>query len=177
MKPVILKNACLTLVVATVVVCATLERARSGPSNSNDARPASDAATGPHHRLILPEQLEWKDGPPSLPPGCKVVVLEGDPANEGFFAMRARMPDGYSVPPHSHPGVERITVLSGTFHLGAGEKFDKSAAQAMPAGAYSSMQAGMKHFGWAEGDTVIQIATNGPWGITYVNSADDPRHK
>jgi quercetin dioxygenase-like cupin family protein len=73
-------------------------------------------------------------------------VLEGDPAKEGPFTMRALLPDGYSVPPHTHPAVEHITVISGTFNIGMGEKFDKSAAQAMPAGSFGRWPAGMKHF-------------------------------
>jgi len=136
---------------------------------------AGDAAA--HHRLVLPDQIEWKDGPPSLPPGAKFAVLEGDPAKPGFFCMRAKLPDGYRIPPHSHPGVERITIISGTFRLGTGDKFNASAAKALPAGTYSSMQPGMKHFGWADGETVIQVTTEGPWGITYVNPSDDPRRK
>jgi len=35
----------------------------------------------------------------------------------------------------------------------------------------------MRHFAWAEGETVVQVTTTGPWGITYVNPADDPRNK
>ena len=28
-------------------------------------------------------EIQWKDGPASLPAGAKVAVLEGDPAKEG----------------------------------------------------------------------------------------------
>jgi hypothetical protein len=157
------------IVALGAAACAAVGLAQSGHSGK-DAQAA-------HHVLVLPDRIDWKPGPPSLPPGAKFVILEGDPSKEGFFAMRAIMPDGYQIPPHWHPGVERITILSGTFHLGAGENFDRAGAKAMPAGSYSSMQPGMRHFGWAEGETVIQVATNGPWGVTYVNPADDPRQK
>jgi hypothetical protein len=163
-----------TLMLAIVVTAAVCGASRLARSGAADARAASDA-TAAHHLVVRPEQVDWRDGPPSLPPGAKFVVLEGDPAKEGFFAMRAKMPDGFRVPPHWHPGVERITVLAGTFHLGNGEKFDRAATQALPAGTYSAMQPGMRHFGWAEGETIIQVTTNGPWGINYVNPADDPR--
>jgi quercetin dioxygenase-like cupin family protein len=56
-------------------------------------------------------------------------VLEGDPAKEGFFTMRVRLPDGYKIPPHTHPKVEHVTVISGTFNFGMGDKFDQSAAE------------------------------------------------
>jgi anti-sigma factor ChrR (cupin superfamily) len=164
---------CLAVVVLVALTCSLARLART--ADRGDA--AAHSAAGAHHILVLPDDVEWRDAPPSLPSGAKVAILEGDPAKPGFFAMRAKMPDGYRVPPHWHPGVERVTVLSGTFHLGGGEKFDKAAGRAMPAGTYSSMPPGMKHFGWAEGETIIQIATEGPWGITYVDPNDDPRNR
>src|SRR4051794_32511287 len=84
--------------------------------------------------LLLPQALQWKDGPPSLPSGAKIAVLEGDPTKEGPFAMRLKLPDGYRIPPHTHPKTERLTVISGTFQLGMGEKFDEAALRTMPAG-------------------------------------------
>jgi len=39
--------------------------------------------------LNLPAALKWQDGPPSLPKGAKIAVLEGDPGKEGPFAFRA----------------------------------------------------------------------------------------
>ena len=123
---------------------------------------------------MMPDELKWEDSK-ALPPGAKVAILEGDPQKEGFFAMRAKLPAGYKIPPHYHPCPERVTVLSGTFHLGAGEKFDDKAGKTLPAGSYTSMPPGMRHYAWTEGETVLQISTIGPWGITYVNPADDPR--
>src|SRR4051812_22228258 len=79
------------------------------------------------HVVVLPDDIKWIDGPPSLPPGCKMVVLEGDPAKEGPFVMRAKMPDGYRIMPHTHPKDERVTVLSGALYMGTGEKFDEKA--------------------------------------------------
>lgn len=142
---------------------------------ARDDRPGAQSAHA-RHSVTLPDDVKWEDSP-ALPPGAKVAILEGDPTKEGYFAMRARLPDGYRIPPHFHPGHERVTVLSGTFHLGQGDKFDKSATKALPAGSYSTMEPGMHHFAWASGDTVLQINTLGPWGITYVNPADDPRQK
>src|SRR5688572_7863997 len=66
---------------------------------------------------------KWIDGPASLPKGAKMAVLEGDPAKEGPFVFRVKIPDGYRVPPHTHPKVERITVIQGTLNIGMGEKF------------------------------------------------------
>lgn len=102
-------------------------------------------------------EIQWKDGPASLPAGAKVAVLEGDPAKEGFFTMRLWLPDGFKIPPHWHPKVEHVTVISGTFNLGMGDKFDQTATRAMPAGTFGFWPADMKHFAWAKGETVLQL--------------------
>lgn len=85
------------------------------------------------------------------------------------------MPDGYVIPPHWHPVQERVTVLSGTFHLGQGKAVNRQAAQALAPGSYFSLAPRMTHFAVAEGETVIQLTSMGPWQINYVNPADDPR--
>lgn len=124
-----------------------------------------------------PSEIKWQQGPAALPPGAKAALLEGDPAKDGPFTMRLLFPDGYKIPPHTHPKVEHVTVISGTFNLGMGEKFDQSAGQAMPAGTFGFWPAGMKHFAWTKGETVIQLHGVGPWTINYLNPADDPRRK
>ncbi len=127
--------------------------------------------------LHRPDALKWQDGPPSLPPGAKIAVLEGDPTKPGPFVFRVKVPDGYKIPPHTHPKPERVTVVSGTFNLGMGEKFDATKTEALPAGTYGTWPAGMKHFVWVKGETVVQFHGDGPWVIEYVNPADDPRAK
>ena len=122
-------------------------------------------------------EIKWQDGPPSLPKGAKLAVLEGDPGKEGPFVFRIKVPDGYRIPPHTHPKMERVTVISGTFHIGLGEKFDEAKGQEMPEGTYGYWEPGMKHFVWVKGETVIQFHGLGPWSIHYVNPADDPRNQ
>lgn len=121
-------------------------------------------------------ELQWKDSP-ALPAGAKVAVLEGDPSKDGMFVIRIRLPDGFQIPPHTHPKTERITILTGTFHLAMGERLDRSSAQPLTAGSYGFWPAGMKHTAWAEGETTVQLHGLGPWVIKYVNTADDPRNK
>ena len=136
----------------------------------------SGATTTPAHVVIVPAaSIEWRTAPPSLPPGAKAVVLEGDPAQAGPFTMRLLLPDGYRIPPHVHGGQERVTVVSGTFVVGAGNTFDATAATELPAGTYASMPPGMAHYAWAKGETVVQLNNVGPWTLTYLNPADDPR--
>ena len=123
------------------------------------------------------DKIEWKSGPPSLPKGAQIAVLEGDPTKEGPFVFRVKAPDGYRIPVHTHPKTERVTVISGTFNIGMGDKFDQKATQAMPAGTYGFWEAGMKHFVWTKGETVVQFHGMGPWTINYVNPDDDPRNQ
>ena len=138
------------------------------------------SADGDHKReagaaLHKPDKLEWKDGPPSLPKGAKFAVLEGDPGKAGPFVFRVKVPDGYKIPPHTHPKPERVTVIRGTFHIGMGDKFDPLKGEAMPAGTYGTWPAGMNHFVWVKGETVVQFHGEGPWVINYLNPDDDPR--
>ena len=121
--------------------------------------------------------MKWINAPPSLPKGAKIVVLEGDPGKEGPFVFRVKLPDGYRVPPHTHTKAERITVISGTFNIGMGEKFDEAKLKAMPAGTFGTWPAGMKHFASTKGETILQLHGIGPWTIQYVNATDDPRNQ
>jgi len=138
----------------------------------------SGAAFAQHaaHKMVKPEELKWDDVP-SLPKGAKLTVIEG-PMNQAVpFTVRLKFPAGYSIPPHFHPAVERVTVLSGEFHMAVGEKFDKAKLQALKPGGMMIMDAKTPHFAWAKAETVVQLHGTGPWGVTYVNPADDPRKK
>ncbi len=126
--------------------------------------------------LFVPSRIEWGEGPASLPKGAKLAVLEGDPLKEGPFVMRLKLPDGYRIPPHTHPKTERVTVISGTFNIGMGERFDPAMSKEMPAGTFGFWPEGMKHFAWAKGETIVQLHGIGPWSIQYLNPLDDPRN-
>jgi len=136
---------------------------------------ASEMPSADMH-LYPPTTIEWKPGPAALPPGAKMAVLEGDPTKEGPFVVRFQFPDGYHVAPHTHPKTERVTVISGALYLATGEALDRNSAKKLPAGSFGYWPAGMKHAGWSEGETIIQLHGIGPWQINYVNPADDPRN-
>lgn len=127
--------------------------------------------------IYRPDQLKWIDGPASLPSGIQLAVLEGDPTKQGPFTIRLKFPDGYRIPPHWHASAERVTVISGTFNLTKGEKADTSKGTELPSGSFFLMAPKSPHFAWATGETVVQIYGTGPWGINYVNPADDPRSR
>ena len=163
-----MKRAFVSSCLLVLSLCGCESMGRGGSSAG------SDASAGGQHRVFTPKEMAWEPAT-SLPPGAQIAKLEGDSAKSGYFAMRIRLPDGYRIPPHWHPNQERVTVVSGMFYLGQGETFDAAAAQALPPGTYTTMPPGMRHFAFAKGVTEIQLATLGPWGITYVNPADDPR--
>ena len=167
----------LAIAVLAIISTSCTHADRAVSASDSRGKTAAAAGNSPDHGMFRPDQVKWTSGPPSLPPGAEYAMLEGDPSKEGYFAMRLKLPSGYRIPPHTHPNVERVTVISGTFHLGMGGTFDRGAAHALPAGSYTFMRPGMQHFAWADGETVVQIATTGPWRIDYVNAADDPRKK
>ena len=76
------------------------------------------------HIAVQPNALKWGPAPPGLPPGARVAVLSGNPGSDGPYVVRARLPGGYKIAPHTHPTDEDVTVLSGVFHIAMGDKFD-----------------------------------------------------
>jgi quercetin dioxygenase-like cupin family protein len=127
------------------------------------------------HVMFAAADLKWSDGPPSLPAGAKVAVLDGDPKKAGSFTIRLQFPTGFKVPPHTHPTAEHVTVISGTLALGTGAKSDEAAAHEMTAGGFAVMPAGMEHFAWCKSECVVQVHGMGPFEVKYVNPSDDPR--
>jgi hypothetical protein len=61
--------------------------------------------------------------------------------------------------------------------MGTGDVHDASKTTPMKTGSVFIMQPNTHHFGWASEETIVQIHGVGPWGITYVNPADDPTKK
>ena len=73
--------------------------------------------------MVTASDLKWVDIP-SLPSGAKLAIVEG-PLNEAVpFTFRLRFPADYKMPAHWHPAIEHVTVISGTFNMGIGDKLD-----------------------------------------------------
>ena len=126
------------------------------------------------HKVTMPADIQWGDPPPIFPAGAKMAVLSGDPGKAGAYTIRLKAPDGYKVAAHWHPADENLTIISGEFHLGVGDKMDEAQAKAMTAGSFSLMPAHMHHYAWTKGETVVQVHGMGPFKLIYVNPADDP---
>jgi len=140
------------------------------------AAPAQDDVKVPDHQFIAVDDIKWGEAPPSLPPGAKAAILEGNPAKPGPITLRLKFPANYKIMPHYHPAIEHVTVLSGSLRLGTGETFDEAKTTALGPGGFSILQTGVKHYVVCKEETVVQAHAIGPWGITYVNPSDDPRN-
>lgn len=132
-------------------------------------------AQEPSHVVVPADKVQWGPAPPALPAGAEIAVLEGNPSEKGPATVRLRLPANYAVPPHWHNTAERVTVLSGTFNVGMGDRLDRNASQRLEPGGFVSLPAKMHHFAWASTPAVVQISLEGPFDIFYVNASDDPR--
>jgi quercetin dioxygenase-like cupin family protein len=138
---------------------------------------ATVAAAEDMRMPVNTSQLKWGPAPDALPKGAQIAVLSGDPTKDGLYVVRLRLPAGYKVPAHNHPTAEMVTVMTGKFHLGMGDKLDEKKAMLLTAGGFAEAPAKMNHYAWTTGPTVLQIHGQGPFEINYVNPADDPRGK
>jgi quercetin dioxygenase-like cupin family protein len=127
------------------------------------------------HVLVPADKVQWGPAPPFLPAGAQIAVLQGNPSEKGAVTLRLRLPANYNIPAHWHSMAETVTVLSGTFNVGTGDKLDRQASQALQPGGFVSLPATMRHFAWTAKPTVVQVNLEGPFDIFYVNPADNPQ--
>ena len=130
--------------------------------------------TASQHVLVEGKELKWGAPPPIFEQSAKFTVVSGDPGKAGLYVVRLDMPAGYKIMPHWHPTDEHVTVLSGTFALGMGEKFEESKMKALQANGYALLPAEMRHYAMAKSRAVVQVHGMGPFQLSYVNPADDP---
>ena len=126
------------------------------------------------HIVVPVDKVQWGPAAP-LPPGAQIAVLEGNPAEKGPITLRLKFPANYNVPAHWHSMTERVTVLSGEFHIGMGDKLDRKASSLLAPGGFVSLPAKMRHFAWTSAPTIVQINLEGPFDLFYVNPADNPQ--
>lgn len=119
----------------------------------------------------------WGPAPAALPPGAQAIVLEGDPSKAELFTLRLKFPHNYLVPPHFHSAWEHVTVISGLLHIGMGETVSMATATELRPGSFIAIPTGHRHFAHSVGETIVQLHGMGPFVLTYVNRADDPRNR
>ena len=127
------------------------------------------------HVVVPADKVQWGPAPPFLPPGAQISVLAGDPHQKGDVALRLKFPANYEIAAHWHSMTEQVTVMSGMFHVGMGDKLDRNATQTLAPGGFVSLPGNMRHFAWTSEPTVVQLNLQGPFDIFYVNPADNPQ--
>jgi hypothetical protein len=111
----------------------------------------------------LPDQIPWHDSPE----GLKSAVLYGDPSKPGLYIMLVKWMPGHMSHPHFHPNDRFITVISGTWWVGTGPKFDPSSTVPLPAGTFVTHFAKQIHYDGAKDvEAVLQIVGEGPATMT-----------
>lgn len=123
---------------------------------------------------LNPGDIKWGAVPPNLPKGAKIAVLMGDPGKDEWFVARLMMPANYKIPAHWHSQDEDLTIISGTFYLGEGDKLESKHTHVMKAGSFHHLPAKTHHYAFTKTPTVVQLNGKGPFDINYINPSDDP---
>ena len=123
---------------------------------------AQDSALEPVR--LAPADMDWGDGD-----AVARFDIGGDNETPGMYAYRVRFPEGFRNEPHFHPDDRIVTIISGTLHMGYGERFDQADLRALPPGSVWTEPENQPHFVWAQdGEVVIQVIGMGPSGTTEV---------
>jgi hypothetical protein len=105
----------------------------------------------------LPDKIEWRDNPRS---GNRSAVLHGDPTKPGLYVVLLQWHPGHMSRPHFHPNDRFFLVVSGTWWVGSGPKFDTEATVAIPAGSTVTHFAKGVHYDGAKTEQATIIV----WG-------------
>jgi anti-sigma factor ChrR (cupin superfamily) len=121
---------------------------------------------------VTPVEMKWTSQGGLAAPGMEQLNLLGDPAKPGPYTLRLKFPKGFKIAPHTHPDSREVTILSGTFATGYGEKFDAANLKILPAGSFYTEPANIPHFIEIKEDAVLQVSGMGPSGRIFVNPPD-----
>ena len=124
-------------------------------------------------KVVMADEIVWTDD--TLNKGLQFVNLIGDPSKAELVVSRVKLPPNFKIPLHTHPWSEVITVLSGA--LGNASS-DTDKGEVLKAGSVLVMPANHPHRVWStDQETIFQFSYTGPFDITFINPADDPRKK
>ncbi len=108
--------------------------------------------------VTLPDQINWQRGATS-----DRAILSGDPTKPGIYVELVRWHAGNTSRPHMHPNARYITVISGTWWLGSGPKYDPDSMYPAKAGTFVVHYPNQLHYdGAKDEDCVIEIVGMGP---------------
>ena len=107
-----------------------------------------------------PDQIKWTEKGPN---GPLEAVLLGDPSKPGWYIIQVKWLPHRMSHPHFHPNDRFATVISGTWWVGTGPKFDPDGTTPMPPGSFVTHFGKQIHYdGAKDGDTVLEIVGEGP---------------
>jgi hypothetical protein len=108
--------------------------------------------------MTLPDKIPWVDNANNA-----TAILAGDPTKPGIYVELTRWHAGHMSRPHTHPFDRYITVISGTWWVGTGPKYDPNTTVGMPPGSFVTHYAKGIHWdGAKDADCVIEIVGMGP---------------
>jgi hypothetical protein len=133
------------------------------------------AQAKPEAVAMTPSEMIWGTQGAFAMAGMEQANLVGNPSKPGPYTLRLKFPAGYKLAPHSHPDYREVTILSGTWYTGYGEKFEDADLKALPAGSFYTEPANLPHFVDVREPVVIQVSGTGPSRRVFVNPADNAK--
>jgi quercetin dioxygenase-like cupin family protein len=118
---------------------------------------------------LTPAEMRWQSQGGLATPGMEQLNLVGDPAKPGPYTLRLKFPKGFKIAPHTHPDSREVTIISGTFATGYGEKFDAEKLKILPAGSFYTEPANVPHYIEIKDEVVLQVSGTGPSGRHFVD--------
>jgi quercetin dioxygenase-like cupin family protein len=106
------------------------------------------------------QKANWEKSPTG-----EAAKIVGDQTKPGpyIFLTKPRPAPGPQNKPHTHPDTRTYTVISGTWYIGFGDKYDESKLIALKPGSVYSEPAGVAHFVVIkDSDVIVQISGTGP---------------
>ncbi|HET9193989.1 MAG TPA: cupin domain-containing protein [Vicinamibacterales bacterium] len=136
---------------AALTLCSMMLAAITGSAAQIDSKAVE---------FITPENIKWVRNAAGT---NETAVLFGDPEKPGPYVIRLRWLPGNMSRPHYHQNDRFFVVISGTWWLGTGEKFDPDSTVPAPAGSYVIHKAKQVHYDGAKKEpAVIQVWGMGP---------------
>jgi hypothetical protein len=109
--------------------------------------------------FTLPDKIAWTEGAG----GAGQAVLVGDPAKPGLYIVLTKWHPHHMSRPHFHPNDRYITVISGTWWVGTGTKYDPDSTTPIPAGSFVTHYGKQIHYDGAKDEEVtLEIVGMGP---------------
>ncbi len=121
---------------------------------------------------LAPGELSWQELPGD--PEVLMAPLYGNPAEEGHYIIRLKIPPSWTGRPHTHGGLELATFQSGTCYVAYGDDLSREAAKRTGPGSFVAVPAGTKMRGFTgEDGCVVDVQGQGPFTTQYLDEKGD----